>query len=80
MPPLATRETQARVRIRFPGLEEAAAVTHPVDAVEAGNAVKAGEVEKGEAVREERCDEQDSDKACLCQIRHLLPLLEADVL
>src|SRR4029079_5375096 len=80
MPPLATWETQA-VSLAAPmSLEEAAAVTHPVDAVEAGDAVKAGNAEPGEAVREERCDKQDSDKACLRQIRHLLPRLEADVL
>jgi hypothetical protein len=31
MPPLATWETQARVARELPGLEEAAAVAHPVD-------------------------------------------------
>jgi len=54
MPPLATWETQARSRCRFPGLEEAAAVAHSVDAVEA---VEAVEAEASEEVREERCEE-----------------------
>jgi hypothetical protein len=58
MPPLATWEThRARSRAcRFPGLEEAAAVAHPVDAV------LAMEAEASEEVREERCDEQEVDK------------------
>src|SRR5579884_498587 len=64
MPPLATWETQARVALSFPGLpEEAAAVAH---------AVPTRPVEAREEVREERCDEEKVDEACLRQIRHLL--------
>jgi len=59
---LATWETQARVALVLPGLEEAAAVAHPVGAAEAGNPVETGQVEPGEAVREERCDEQEKNE------------------
>ena len=51
MPPLATWETQRGARVWFPGLEEAAAVAHPVDAYEMES------TEEREHVREERCDE-----------------------
>jgi hypothetical protein len=73
MPPLATWETQARVASVLPGLEEAAAVTHPVNA-------NAGETDTREEIREERCGEQEIDEPCFRQIRHLLPFLEADIL
>jgi hypothetical protein len=57
MPPLATWETQARVRAsRFPGLEETAAVAHPGGA-------ETGKAEARQEVREERCDEQEVDEA-----------------
>ena len=71
MPPLAAWETQARIARGLPGLEEAAAVTH---------AEPADEAEACEAIGEERCDEHERDEPCLRQIRHLLPLLEANVL
>ena len=44
---------------RLPGLEEAAAVAHSVNAVEAVEAVDA---EASEEVRKERCDEQQVDE------------------
>jgi hypothetical protein len=56
MPPLATWETQARVASVLPGLEEAAAVAHPVGAKEAGG------VKASEEVGEERSDEQEEDE------------------
>ena len=57
MPPLATWETQARSRLAFPGLEEAAAVAHS-ERPDAGER----DTEASEEIREERCDEQDIDE------------------
>jgi len=53
MPPLTTWETQARGPQLFPGRLEAAAVAHPE---------AAPEMEAGEEIRAERCDEQDVDE------------------
>src|SRR3954453_10435910 len=61
-------------RLSLPGLEEAAAVAHAVDAAQAWYA------EAREGVREERCEKHEIDKLCLRQVRPLLPCLEADVL
>jgi len=63
--------TRAPVARAFPGLEQAAAVAHPEDAVTVGAC---------EEVREERCDEEQVHEPCLRQLVTSFPLLEANVL